>query len=289
VFAKSLPYQDRDFDFAGATAKVADVIHEEQAVYTRSNTRKQPPKPVPGRQASPTASQTAYLPALVPDMSLWGTPEAPAQASEASLHERAPQTTATAPGGKKFMSLEEVEAEILSMSKKPSAPAPQPQSQNVAPAPLNQLPQQFQHQIPKHTPSPGAQLSQFTPPPQLSVDLQGFSSQLPPHLQQMMQNQIPQHAQQLHQERLAQQLGVQPQRLQQRDQQSMGPLPSRNQYGMTTHLPAQQLQSMTETDRMRFLEEESKRLKRNHKIAQLVRLGLRRCWDGMLTFTTGPL
>lgn len=293
---------DRDFDFAGATAKIADVIHEEQAVYTRSNTKKQPaPKPAAAPKATPTVQETSHLPALVPDMSLWGSP-APAPSEqhlpyEPMHHNRQFQSGVSAPPAtKRFMSLEEVEAQILSMNQKP-VPSPQPQVHYQPQAPIGQqMGHQFQHQIPQHTPSPGSHISQFAPPP---VDLRAFSSQqLPPHLQQLLQqNQVPQLqqnaqqlqqqfqqermlAQQQQQQQQLQQQQLQQQQLQQQQQQPTQqraplrepePIASRTQYGMPPHVPAQQLQSMTEADRLRFLEEESKRLKRNHKIAQLVR------------------
>lgn len=275
---------DRDFDFAGATAKVADVIEEEHAVYTRSNTRKQSAKQTPAPASA--VPETSQLPALVPDMSLWGAPPpAPVPAPQHQHHDFMTQPAAMPSTGKRFMSLEEVEAQILAMNQKPSAPPPQ------------QAPRQFQHHVPTsqpmgnqfhqqlpppHTPSPGVPMNQFGHP---TMDLRGFppQQQLPPHLQHMMQQnqmpQHPQHPQQLHQDRgVAQQPAVQ-QRVNPREQEPVVPPQGRNQYGMTTHIPmpAQQLQSMSEADRARFLEEESKRLKRNHKIAQLAR------YNGLMT------
>jgi DNA topoisomerase 2-associated protein PAT1 len=178
------------------------------------------------------------------------------------------------------MSLEEVEAQILAMNQKPSAPPPQPTQPQFQPhVPTSQpMANQFQHQLPPHATSPSAPLNQFGH--STAMDLRGLPSQqqLPMHLQHIVQqNQVPQHpqhaqhAQQLHQEHgIAQPPPMQPQRVNAREQEPVIPPQGRNQYGMTTHMPAQQLQSMSEADRLRFLEEESKRLKRNHKIAQLV-------------------
>jgi DNA topoisomerase 2-associated protein PAT1 len=185
-------------------------------------------------------------------------------------------------GKRLMMSLEEVEAQILAASQKPPAPPPQPaqhQFQPHVPAgqPMgNQFHQQMPQMPPPHTPSPGVPLNQFGHP---AMDLRGFPpQQLPPHIQHMMQqnqmSQQPQHSQQLHQERgVAQQPPMQQQGLNAREREPVVPPQGRNQYGMTNHvpMPPQQLQSMSEADRLRFLEEESKRLKRNHKIAQLVR------------------
>lgn len=46
--------------------------------------------------------------------------------------------------------------------------------------------------------------------------------------------------------------------------------PVRNQYGMMGHVSGPQLQTMSEAEKARFLEEENKRTRRNQKIAQLV-------------------
>jgi DNA topoisomerase 2-associated protein PAT1 len=254
------------------------VIEEEHAVYTRSNTRKQSTKSTPA-----PAPETSQLPALVPDMSLWGTSPAPApQQPQQQQHEFMAQPAAPPAMGKRLMmSLEEVEAQILAASQKPPAPPPQPaqhQFQPHVPAgqPMgNQFHQQMPQMPPPHTPSPGVPPNQFGHP---AMDLRGFPpQQLPPHIQHMMQHnqmsQQPQHPQQLHQERgVAQQPPMQQQGLNAREREPVVQPQGRNQYGMTNHvpMPPQQLQSMSEADRLRFLEEESKRLKRNHKIAQLV-------------------
>lgn len=210
-------------------------------------------------------------------MSLWGATE---PTPEPSYHESYYQMPSTAPGGKKVMTLEEVEAQML-MSQRAPVQSSQSQLQNHY-QPLNQLhgamnqsmTHQFHQQLPQHTPSPGPQFGSSP------MDFRGIPAhQLPPHIQQMLQqqqqSQIPQY-QQTNQDRNYPQQQLlqqqQQQRMQQRELEPAAPQHGRNQYGMAPHLPAQQLQSMTETDRMRFLEEESKRLKRNHKIAQLVRV-----------------
>lgn len=70
---------------------------------------------------------------------------------------------------------------------------------------------------------------------------------------------------------------MQPQRVPPREQEPVGVSQGRNQFGMVTHMSAQQLHTMSEADRLRYLEEESKRLKRNHKIALLAR------YNGLMT------
>jgi len=191
---------------------------------------------------------------------------------------------------KKFMSLEEVEAQILAKSQKSPLVQPPPQKQQQqqhhrqSQVPPNQPIHQFQHQLPQHTPSPSHQAPQYVPPP---VDLRGFPQhQLPPHMQQIMhQTQQPAQLHQMHTDRaIGRQSPVQmppippmppmppmqPQRVPPRDQEPVGLSQGRNQFGMVTHMSAQQLHTMSEADRLRYLEEESKRLKRNHKIALLV-------------------
>ncbi|KAF8534016.1 topoisomerase II-associated protein PAT1 [Trichophaea hybrida] len=255
---------NQDFDFAGATAKVADVIHEEQVVYTRSNTKRQPiqssvsPK---DNKSIPAVSESSRLPALVPDMSLWGTSPNPSQ--ESPHNEPLHSFIASPLPGKKFMSLEEVEAQILAMS--PQTP-PQPSVHNYRTlgSPNQLVMHHLQPQPLQHTSSP--------------MDVRGFPQQLSQHVQQIMQhNQLTQCLQPFNQDRISSHLLPLPQqRIPQRDSEPI-PLQARNQYGMTTHIPVQSLQSMTEADRLKFLEEESKRLKRNHKIAQLAR------FNGLMT------
>ena len=279
------------------------MLHEEQAVYAWNNTAKKQ-QPPPRQQPAPKLAshhEHRQIPALAPDMSLWGAPvSAPEQ------HHHVPTTQApTAPAGKRFMSLEEVEAQILAMNQKP------PQQPLQAHIPTSQSMQHpFQHQIPQHTPSPGNQGPRYPPP---GVDVQaGFPmQQLPPHLQHMInQNQnIPQHLQQSQQEQFARAQALQQQQQQQQQlreqhmlrqqealaqqfQQQQTPVTNenagtiaasvanaqQNRYGMAAaHIPAHELQAMSEAQRRVYLESESKRLKRNHKIAQLAR------YNGLMT------
>lgn len=200
----------------------------------------------------------AHVPTLRPDMSLWGSGPTITSTLPSEPHPiRAPPSQP-----KKFMSLEEVEAEILAMNsqKPPAAVAPQPLFQA---APLPQM-QQYIHQQ-----------------PEMGV------YQQQQHQQQYQQQQQQQRGFQMHTHNIAR-VG-QPQQSSQlmhqhAEQQLRGPPPvqarlthetpaseTRNAYGMAPHAPASQLQNMNEIERARFLEDESKRLKRNHKIAQLVR------------------
>lgn len=233
-------------------------MEEEHEVFHRS-ARKQSVVNAASAPAQPVRTgPPAHVPVLRPDMSLWGSgPTTASTTSPDSHRDPAPPPPAirAPPQGKKFMSLEEVEAEILAMnSQKPPALSPQSQFQ---PPPVQHPPPQQMHQYIHQQPEMHQQHQQH--------QQQAF----PMHIQNMLQRgqpplplPLPQHHQ--HQEHLR---GPPPRMLHEQPLQE-----SRNAYGMATHAPASQLQNMNEAERARFLEEESKRLKRNHKIAQLVTL-----------------
>lgn len=293
----------KDFDFAGSTARVAEVLEEEHEIFDRNRKpAHKPTLPHVGPTHKSTASEHRHIPSLAPDMSLWGAPAAPSAPPQQTpqqprqavpehvQNEYAPQTSRPPPG-KKFMSLEEVEAQILARSQQSSQPSQQQMHQVSAAQmqpmqmgsqiPVSQPLAQFHHQIPQHTPSPGSHLTQYPPPPQ---EHQNFPlHQLPPHLQHMIQqnqNMLPQHLQPAVQERmlqqhLQQQMRLSREPLQQQPAQSQVPqqpmAQNRAQPGVPPGATIQQIQAMLpEAERARLLEEESKRLKRNHKIAQLV-------------------
>ena len=145
----------KDFDFFGQTAKVADAINEEQLRFSRHQ---------PAPRVTPTAStfsqplsrpaRTGYErykePDYVPDMqvdhNLWGV--APKKSTPVPGPE-SPATPGLAPGGRKMMSLEEVEAAMRAQAKKSSqvqAPPQQQQAPAQAPAQYAQPPpQQYQN------------------------------------------------------------------------------------------------------------------------------------------------
>ncbi|PUU79422.1 topoisomerase II-associated protein PAT1 [Tuber borchii] len=251
----------KDFDFHGATARVADAMEEEHEVFNRS-ARNQSVARVAAAPTQPARVEPpTHVPVLRPDMSLWGS-------GPATTPQPEPQpdpTPVVPPVGRKILSLEEVEAQILANNEqKHQSSFQQP------PAQAHQLPPQHQHTPPIVTP----QLHQYPPPQHDLHQLQ--SQQFPARIQSMLQrNQTPPQVQ--HRQIPEQHPGGVPLQ-QQRMQPVAQPLhPSRNQYGMTNHVPTPQLQKMTEAEKARFLEEESKRLKRNHKIAQLAR------YNGLMT------
>ncbi|KAK2624512.1 hypothetical protein QTJ16_006462 [Diplocarpon rosae] len=135
----------KDFDFFGQTAKVADAINEEQARFTRQ----QPiSKVVPRAQGFSQAHQRParsgyeqyndpdYVPDMQVDANLWGV--APKRNVPATESLSTPSLVA---GGRKMMSLAEVEAAMRAQAKKPpQAQASQPAQYQVTP---QQHPQQY--------------------------------------------------------------------------------------------------------------------------------------------------
>jgi DNA topoisomerase 2-associated protein PAT1 len=77
-----LTYSGRDFDFFGKTAKIADVMEEEQMTYARSHGTQQPPPTQAARQAeaqyqqqqSNYARQQAYAQQSRPSRSVSSAP-----------------------------------------------------------------------------------------------------------------------------------------------------------------------------------------------------------------------
>lgn len=270
----------KDFDFHGATSRVVNVIEEEHAIYARSANRKQPVKPTSPIQLPREVRQ---VPSLQPDASIWGsTPpppqnnHSPAPVQQQQFLPQLPQQPYQmhAPTGKKAMTLEEVEAEMFAMNKNKQ---PIPVIQQMQPSQNQNVPPQLQNPTRHHTPPPITQFQKAPAAPHTPAELQQFPSPPPPppqqglpHIQHMLQRTtgsqpvLPQFQEPAL--RVTPPAQAQP-AIQREPVSAQG----RNQYGMTTHAPTHQIQDMSETERMAYLEEESRRLKRNHKIAQLVR------------------
>lgn len=226
----------KEFDFYGETAKVSNAINEEQMIFQRQAPKKATPKAPPKPQ---TPLPTDPIPDLKPEMSLWQS-SMPAQREEPIQYQyQRPieQFSLQQSGPKKFMSLEEVEAQILARSSHQhvSSPPAQPQIRNLPPLSQPAQLQQF-HQEPNSHAAHIHQLLQqsISPPPPFPLDHRSSPQGLFNHLQN------PQNVPH----------GV--------------PIPA----GGVPLLSHQTHQS--EMERVRMLEDESKKLKRNHKIAQLV-------------------
>lgn len=267
-----------DFDFFGRTAKVSDAITEEQARFSRQ----QPPSRVAPVQAqyiqpAPKPSRTGYEryrePDYIPDMqvdaNLWGvTPKKPVAPSADP-----PSASGQPSGGRKMMSLEEVEAAMRAQATKP-AQVQQPvdaYQQTPPPSQYTQPPHQDQHsQFPGQFEGPGHdEQRQQQPIHILQRPQKGDVSQPPNQPRHIMQNPNRHPSEQHFPPHLQQQHGIPPQH---RHQIPQGPAQHHqghqqrgsNNRNIITH--PQQLANLSEEDRAAFLKEDAKRAKRNHKI-----------------------
>ncbi|KAE8450397.1 hypothetical protein EG329_006471 [Mollisiaceae sp. DMI_Dod_QoI] len=269
----------KDFDFFGQTAKVADAINEEQVRFTRQQpiSRVAPtastftqPVAKPARTGYERYKEPEYMPEMQVDANLWGV--APKRSTPAAAPApESPATPGLTSGGRKMMSLEEVEAAMRAQAKKPAqAPASAPQQ---APAPSHSQPpqqysqpppQQYQHH-PQQAPHPHYPVQASGPP---RDEMRSAPTIQPVQILQRNQQQpspapvAPSQPTQILQN---------PHRYS-AEQQSRAPAvqhpghqsrPSGSRH-IITH--PQQLANLTEEERAAFLMEDAKRAKRNHKI-----------------------
>jgi len=271
----------KDFDFFGQTAKVSDAISEEQARFSRqqpiskvtqSASSYAQPQPRPARTGYERYNEPDYIPDMQVDANLWGV--APKRTAPAPAQE-SPVTPGLPTGGRKMISLEEVEAAMRAQAKKPAQ----------AQVPVQQQPQQYQ-------PTPPPQQHQYAQPPQQY-------QQYPPQ----QQSQFPVQAGPPQAENGPAPSG-QPVHILQRSQQPSQPpvqqgppqqptqiLQNPNRYSAEQQRPApavqhpghqsrpsgsrhiithpQQIAHLSEEEKSAFLMEEAKRAKRNHKIFML--------------------
>lgn len=191
----------KDFDFFGQTAKVSDVISEEQMRFARTQPA---PRAVPAmsapfsahKQTQPARSgyekyqDSSYLGDLRADEDLWGS--GPSKSSLAQAQPATQQTPAVS--GRKMMSLEEVEAAMRAQAKKPAQQPTVQAPPGFAPHPQGQFPpmQQFPHQGPPPPFPPGMPQPQHFPPQQYPGQPQHFVQQFPQHMQQLPPQHQPQ-------------------------------------------------------------------------------------------------
>ncbi|KAF3936275.1 hypothetical protein ABW19_dt0206846 [Dactylella cylindrospora] len=247
------------------------------------------------------------IPELKPEMSLWQTtsPEAtPVKplSAHAAVHFRhvetqdqpvqapaapAQSTSSAATQQRKYKSLEEVEAEILAKKQAKLAaaavvnqqpmqqPPPPPLPQSIAPPPtLNWPGRQPPFPLPSQMQIPQQHQIELPFPPQSMPIQQGHRPQTHERMPEHQRSQVPQHS------------GPNPfPQIQQGQQFSnniqfpmgMGPPHGPPPFVGGPQIGQQHIMQMTEEEKAKFLEEESKRLKRNHKIAQLSR------YNGLMT------
>ncbi|KAH7016867.1 topoisomerase II-associated protein PAT1 [Ilyonectria destructans] len=255
----------KDFDFFGQTAKVANAIEEEHLRYHR-----QQPAARPSVAAQPAANMQQYysnqptqrpartgyekyqdpepLPDLHVDRSIWGIgPAKPAAQASPALQ-------VSQPASRKVMSLEEVEA---AMRAQPKQPTPQPPIAELSyaqsggyPTPQQQHAQPHGHGHPvtilqrpqnmQSKPTPPAQAGQAPPPRQQGASQPTQILQNPNRLSgDATQMGAPGHQAKLSQGALA------------------------NLAQLQQH---PQMMQMSEEEKAAFLDQETKRAKRNHKI-----------------------
>jgi DNA topoisomerase 2-associated protein PAT1 len=271
----------KDFDFFGQTAKVSDAISEEQARFSRqqpmpraipTSTTFSQPLSKPARTGYERYKEPDYVPEMQVDANLWGvapkrsTPAAPPPGPES------PATPGLAPGGRKMMSLEEVEAAMRAQAKKPAqiqnlppqqVPSPAFQQQYSEPPSQQQYQQQPQYPV---QPSGGA----------FSDELRAVSASQQVHILQRPQASVSQPnvqpAAAVHPIQILQNPNRYP-----TEQHRTAPAVQRPDHQAHTsgarHIIThpQQLVNLTEEERAAFLEEDAKRAKRNHKIHLLSR------------------
>lgn len=250
----------------------------------------QPQQPYPQQAYAPRPARSGYekyheaepIPDLHVDASLWGMP-----AKKAAAHEPSPQPQAHAvpAPSRKIMSLEEVEAAMREQSKRSSQPPPPegvPQEQHLADfynhqAALQQQQQHFiDHPDQQRQPQPGPHPGQGPPvtilqrPQSLSAKQQqpppgGPSPQEAQHQQPQPPAVQPTHILQ-NTQRLSGDAarGGMPSQPSHRSQGSVGRGP---QLTPKQQLAQQQyLAQLSEEEKAAYLDQETKRAKRNHKI-----------------------
>ena len=251
----------KDFDFFGQTAKVSNVITEEQIRFSRQQPVPKASPTVPTFQqgtSKPTRSgyerykESGSVPQMQVDASLWGVaPKRPSPAPE----------TPAPNSGRKMMSLEEVEAAMRAQAKKPAqtqsqqqASTPQlPEMQDTQPVAkqYTTYPESYQQQMPPQTyhHAPAAQPTQILqrpqPTQQPATPMTGASQAQPTQILQNP-NRYP---------------GEPPRGPMMQHGHQSRPSGSRH---VITH--PQQLVGLAEEERAAFLLEDAKRAKRNHKI-----------------------
>ena len=189
----------KDFDFHGRTAKVSNVINEEQFRYNRQNVPRKPQNPTKQTKPIKTGYEAYENPDYIPDLQVdvvskgqTRTASGNVQASQSSsVLSGASQVAPVSAPARKMMSLEEVETRMRAQPKK-SAPVPTTQVQqqpqtvpySTIPSTRTQRPLSGQSQssahmslVPQQLPHQRTSQSRVSPVPQqvLQVELPGQS------------------------------------------------------------------------------------------------------------------
>ncbi|EHK98592.1 putative DNA topoisomerase 2-associated protein pat1 [Glarea lozoyensis 74030] len=264
----------KDFDFFGQTAKVSDAITEEQLRFSR-----QPPSSriapqssnvnQPGMKPARTGYERYKEPTVVRDMqvdaSLWGPAVMKSQPASTPAVD-APITPGLPSGGRKMMSLEEVEAAMRAQAKKPSpAPANSPYQPPQPHEQPSQQHQNFSHQ--GHQPVPFQNSGSPRDGHQSNL---GQQPQQPLHILQRSQAPPIQPAtptgpsQPTQLQNPGRYVGEQHRTAPAVQRPGHQSRPSNSRAPIITH--PHQLANLSEEERNAFLLEDAKRAKRNHKI-----------------------
>ncbi|KAF3915217.1 hypothetical protein ABW20_dc0108513 [Dactylellina cionopaga] len=255
------------------------------------------PEATPKKLSSHAAAHFRHIDQEPPQMKSLAAAVVPPQAQAQAQAQAPTAAAAAAPAQRKFKSLEEVEAEILAKKQAKLAAAQQPPLQPQPPQ-ASQLNQQDGWQgrpvqpFPQH---PQMQMP-MQPPPQHQMDMPFPPRSMPPPQQNQRHPQndrIPEHLQRGPMPQQGVQLpfpqippGQQFQNNGNGNNNNgnmpfpIGAMPPPGAQPPFVGMPPMaqpQIMQMSEEERTKFLEEESKRLKRNHKIAQLSR------YNGLMT------
>lgn len=279
----------KDFDFFGQTAQVASAIEEEQLRYARQQPpariqpqpqqqyyQQQPAQPVqpayhrPARTGYEKYKEPEQMPDLNVDRSIWGmAPAAKPSPQVAHAHQayHSPAQPAAQPVSRKIMSLEEVEASMRQPAKPAAQSMPPIQDPAISYAGVpagyqaqHQPQHQLQPQLPQGHHGHGHPVTILQRPQSIQQKPTPPSQEMPaPPAQQHHQQTPPAQPTQI---------------LQNPNRASVdGPRagPGHQPQGSMPKFPPQlaahpQFQQMSETEKAAFLDQETKRAKRNHKI-----------------------
>ena len=251
----------KDFDFHGQTARVSNVIEEEQVRYSlQPKAKASVPAPIsalpkPKKTGYEKYKDPGYIPEIQAKSKVWGTKPQP-------LTQDGPSQSAgvkpEAPAARKMMSLAEVEAAMRAQNQ----PAPMPQQ---APGFIeHRYPQDYQQPVPNYGPPPQQQFPGHSAPlHHQEIHTPRQHQRMPPKQEPPKQAQPPfqilqnpnraQHSPQPSQERVQTQVP-----------------PSAGQFppppGRPVASQSEQLKSLSDEQKKAYLEDDAKRAKRNHKI-----------------------
>ena len=264
----------KDFDFFGHTAQVSSAIGEEQIRYhlqhqsasSRSTTTAQPAQQRPKKTGYEKYQDPGYIPEIAAKSSVWGTSSRQQGVSDTALPQLISTARASAAPSKKMMSLEEVEAAMLTqghtlLASEPVHPPDQPpyfyhvrQPQQLPSVPSHDLPQ-LSAQQPTHRQAPTTPQFHAAPRHQRGPSQPSVGHVPPQQPLQILQN--PNRAR--HSPRPSQEIV-------QALHEAPSPTPPHSAQTLPVITHPQQLMELSEEQRRAYLVEDAKRAKRNHKI-----------------------